>query len=309
MDQAEMTAGRAETQAIGRTPQAENEARWKAIFAPRTGDLRGEAAMEAAEFLGIPVERAFALIDGAAARFTEEWRAKMHRTDPAAVTEFYNQSETELFDLLEWHATDPGNHRALVCADAAAERTGRRFLDYGSGVGSNALVFASAGFDVTLADVSDQLLAFAAWRFERRGLRVQTIDLKRDRPAAGAYDAVLCFDVLEHIPNPVPVIRGMRDALAPGGLLFLHAPFGFDPRRPMHVAYDDGVYRRFRAFGLMRQWQLENRFPHYMVGARPYVYERKAPPALKRAAYYVQDVWLPERASDVLARAWERVRG
>ncbi len=308
MQQTQVKASRQAGDAEARTEQAENQARWEAIFAPTTGDLRYEAAVESAEFLGIPVDRASRLLDGAAARFTAEWRAKVQRIDAAAVTEFYNQSETELFDLLEWHATDPGNHRALVCADTAVERPGRRFLDYGSGVGSNALVFAAAGFDVTLADVSDRLLAFAKWRFERRGLSVRTLDLKREQPADAQFDVILCFDVLEHIPKPLPVIRRMRDALGLGGLLFLHAPFGFDPRRPMHVAYDDGVYRRFRAAGLMRQWKLENRFPGYLGGALPHVYERKAPPALERAAYYVQDVWVPERAHDLLSRVWKRVR-
>src|SRR6185295_7423338 len=119
---------------------------------------------------------------------------------------FYNESKTELFDLAQWHSTDPIHFRSLMCADlaeAATKAGGRRYLDYGSGIGSDALVFASKGFEVTLADVSEPLLAFARWRCEQRGLHVQTIDLKRRQPPHGAYDAVVCFDVLEHVHRPL----------------------------------------------------------------------------------------------------------
>ena len=50
---------------------------------------------------------------------------------------------TELFDLAQWHSTDPIHFRALICADIAAKQSGRKYLDYGSGIGSDALVFAS----------------------------------------------------------------------------------------------------------------------------------------------------------------------
>ena len=102
--------------------------------------------------------------------------------DEAAVVRFYDESQTEIFDLAQWHASDPIHYRTLVCLDiATAQRRGRRVIDYGSGIGSDAIVFAAAGYDVTLADVSSRLLEFAAWRCARRGLVVRTIDLKRER--------------------------------------------------------------------------------------------------------------------------------
>src|SRR5262249_47148424 len=81
----------------------------------------------------------------------------------------------------EWHSTDPIHYRTLIVRDFAAARRGRACLDYGSGIGSDALVFADAGFEVTLADISDLLLAFAAFRCRRRGFTVHTIDLKKKR--------------------------------------------------------------------------------------------------------------------------------
>lgn len=286
------------------------DARWRKLFAPRTGDLRRDAAAEAADYLGLPMSEALARLDGASERFTDEWKAHVPGTaDTGTLTEFYNESETELFDLLEWHATDEGNHRALVCTDQLMRRhPAGAVLDYGSGIGTAGIVLADAGFEVTLADVADPLLDFARWRFARRGLPVRTIDLKRETPRVAAYHGIVCFDVLEHIPRPQRVVRRLRDALVVDGVLFVFAPFGLDPRRPMHVVHDDGVYHRMAAMGLARQGPWEDEFPPYMWGARPNIYARVEAPAWKRAAYYTRDVLLPDRAADVLTSALRRVR-
>ena len=99
-------------------PSRDYAARWRQLFAPRTGNVRLEMAEEAARYLGLPVARVLESFDGAAERFAEEWREHhVEASSESAVAAFYNDSQTELFDLLDWHATDAANHRALVCAD------------------------------------------------------------------------------------------------------------------------------------------------------------------------------------------------
>jgi ubiquinone/menaquinone biosynthesis C-methylase UbiE len=44
------------------------------------------------------------------------------------------------------------------------------------------------------------------------------------RPDA-SFDAVLCTEVLEHIPDPLPAIREFSRLLRPGGMLILTVPF------------------------------------------------------------------------------------
>jgi SAM-dependent methyltransferase len=42
----------------------------------------------------------------------------------------------------------------------------------------------------------------------------------------GAFDVVLCTEVLEHVPEPARVVCEMSRVLRPGGLLLLTAPLG-----------------------------------------------------------------------------------
>jgi SAM-dependent methyltransferase len=207
-----------------------------------------------------------------------------------------------LFELIEWHATDPIHYRTLVIRDYALARRGRTCLDYGSGIGSDALVFAEAGFEVTLADISAVLLGFAAFRCRKRGARVKTIDLTSESLPADAFDLAVCFDVLEHIRKPLPVARRLARAMRTGGLLAIHAPFGKDPEHPMHVAHRDVVTPRLRSLGFR---EFDAVFPPGVLGPR--VYQKEALSTRDRAAYFVYDMYLKNRAGDQLAAVYKRL--
>jgi 2-polyprenyl-3-methyl-5-hydroxy-6-metoxy-1,4-benzoquinol methylase len=283
------------------------EARWRAAMAPRTGDVRRDLAMEAAEYLGLTLEETLRRIEESATDFPAEWkRLVTDPSDPKQVVRFYNESRSELFEQIAWHATEPIHHRSLVCSDLASTRPGRDFLDYGSGIGSNALVFGLAGFRVTLADVADPLRNFARWRCQRRGIPVKTIDLKHETLDTAGYDVITCFDVLEHVPAPLEAVRQMRDALRIGGVFFLYAPFGFDPVRPMHVVHDDPVTGKVRALGFDLEPAWDHRFPAHVYPPQSYV--RVARPAAANLAYYVRDAWLKGQVGDALASALRFVR-
>ena len=281
--------------------------RWTAIMAPRTGVLLDELKLELSEYSGTTVAQVEDRLADATARFTEEWRSRVSNpADERAVTKFYDESEAELFDLARWHAEDAIHCRTLMCAEIASRNRGRVCLDYGSGIGSDALAFASAGFDVTLADVSGPLLAFAKWRCERRGVRVQTIDLKRDEPPAHRFDAVVCFDVLEHIHRPLRTLDRIHRAMTAGALLFVHAPFGEDPERPMHVVHEDVVTPRMRSVGFNWRGDLETGFPAWLW--HPRVYEAFPLSAMDRVGYLLYDGWLKGPVGDTLAQMYRRLR-
>lgn len=281
---------------------------WVQLFAPQTGNLRQELATEAAEYLSVPLDDVLTEMAQGTERLADEWRSRVQDSrDPTQVIGFYNESDAELFEQLQWHATDVLHHRSLICAELSSQLPGRRaFLDFGAGVGSNALVFAAAGFDVTIADVADPLQRFATWRFRRRNVPVKVIDLKRERLPSVTYDVITCFDVLEHVPDPVRIVKELRDAMRPGGLLFLYAPFGEDPERPMHIVHDDRVFRLMRFLGFRPKGEWEDAFPSTVRA--PSVYTRSASSSLDRFGYYMYDVWMKNRIGDAIAAWWRRQR-
>jgi SAM-dependent methyltransferase len=280
------------------------KAEWTTAIAPRRGDILGELLEEAAAFLGISLEEARDRARDAGERFRAEWRATApDPSDDRALTRFYNQSDTELFELINWHASDPIHYRTIILRDFAAGFPGRELIDYGSGIGNDALVFGQAGFQVTLADISDPLLAFAAWRCRSRGLKVRTIDLKTSSPEPRTFDMAVCFDVLEHIPRPLTIVRQIRASLNDGGLFAFHAPFGPSADHPMHVVHRDVVTPRMRSLGFE---PLSCPFPSFVRA--PMMYRKRQLPALDRLAYFVYDGYLDGSVGSRLAAMYRAGR-
>ena len=97
-----------------------------------------------------------------------------------------------------------------------------RVLDVGSGDGAFVHHMASHGWDATGRDLSPAASELAA----RRGLRgsfLQGSLADHDLPR-GSLDAVTLWQVLEHIGEPLPLLRRVRSLLKPGGLLVASVP-------------------------------------------------------------------------------------
>ena len=97
------------------------------------------------------------------------------------------------------------------------EGEGRRVLDVGCAEGYLSEMLAARGFSVTGVDLPgtphNGSFAFVGW------------DLDAGLPALeGAFDYILCADVLEHLRNPLQMLRECRQRLAPGGRLITSLP-------------------------------------------------------------------------------------
>lgn len=97
----------------------------------------------------------------------------------------------------------------------------KRLLDVGTGWGYLLDVAAASGFDVHGIDTS----AAAAYKTaERFPGRVMARSIEDARFAGASFDVITMTDVIEHVADPVGLMREVSRVLRPGGLLFIITP-------------------------------------------------------------------------------------
>ena len=151
-----------------------------------------------------------------------DWSAHVKLESRPSVERFYDQSEAYIYDLTWWHTLsyDSAPLAYVIALQFAEQRGCGQYLDFGSGVGAGAILFASHNFEVALADISSTLLHFSEWQLERRGVVAQLIDLKTGQLPNDAFDFVTAMDVFEHLVDPLVTVDQLHRTLKRGGFLF-----------------------------------------------------------------------------------------
>lgn len=102
---------------------------------------------------------------------------------------------------------------------AAALPEGTRILDVGAGPGPYRGVLAHCEYKAhDFGQEPDTLGRYTKLDFESDILHIPAV--------SGSFDAILCTEVLEHVPDPIGAVREMARLLRPGGRLLLTAPLG-----------------------------------------------------------------------------------
>lgn len=99
--------------------------------------------------------------------------------------------------------------------------TGARVLDIGCGGGLVAEPLARLGACVTGIDLAEESIAAARAHAAAAGIavdyRAESVEAVADSGAR--FDAALCLEVLEHVPDPAAFLATAARTLKPGGLL------------------------------------------------------------------------------------------
>ncbi|TAF50884.1 MAG: class I SAM-dependent methyltransferase, partial [Oscillatoriales cyanobacterium] len=87
-------------------------------------------------------------------------------------------------------------------------------------------------------------------------------------PDPKVFDTILCFDVVEHLPDPAGQLQQFYEWLKPEGMLLINWYFskGFDQEFPFHL--DDSA--QIDAFFTVLQRQFLEQFHPYLMTTRSY---------------------------------------
>lgn len=234
------------------TPEA-LELKKKTVLAPWL-ERMNSALREISAFTGEDPETVRDKCDLAAVRGNELWRSLSPATD-REIEAFYRGTDFYIYALMkecDWRGARSG------VAEQAVEHLapGDRALDYGGGVGTLCLELSGRGFELSHLDLPGPLIEFAAHRFRARGLGVDILPAFEQYPLTGAYDAIFCTHVLEHLPDPERKLIHMARHLRSAGRMFLAVPFepnavaGTHPDMHLNRLNPESLERVMRSEGL-----------------------------------------------------------
>jgi 2-polyprenyl-3-methyl-5-hydroxy-6-metoxy-1,4-benzoquinol methylase len=148
---------------------------------------------------------------------------------------------------LDSRALDKDFGPTLARLETALGRPGR-LLDIGAGGGLFVAAAKSRGWTAAGLEISDAAIEFGrtVLRVDMRKGPAESIAAPDRLIDAQPFDAVTMFDVIEHLYDPVAVLRSARAILRPGGMLMITTP----------------NYRALSRFALGAEWAVLSPLEH-----------------------------------------------
>jgi len=145
----------------------------------------------------------------------------------------------------------PGGRKRLrvivqIC-EAKSKELGRKLkvIDVGCGHGSNSFPVASLGHEVLGIDVSKEAIDFAISKNSYRNVRFIIHNLC-EKSLEERFDFAICSEVLEHLYDPLSLLKEIAEILEPGGILLITVPNVYGPREVL-----GRIEQRFRKYRLI----------------------------------------------------------
>jgi 2-polyprenyl-6-hydroxyphenyl methylase / 3-demethylubiquinone-9 3-methyltransferase len=144
--------------------------------------------------------------------------------DPAEIARFDATAQRWWDPQGEFRPLHVLNPVRLSYVDLRAQLRGKRVLDVGCGGGLLSEAMAKSGATVTGIDLGPATIEVAELHALESGV---TVSYRRESAEAhalakaGSYDIVTCMEMLEHVPEPLSVLRALHTLVKPGGDVFV----------------------------------------------------------------------------------------
>jgi len=200
-----------------------------------------------AEFGSLPVSEIVACMRSFRHSVQDEWKKLGALNFEEASRIFYVRSRAYIFDLLSSNynrkmVVEKLNRFGPSIIEVIRQHPGKRFLEFGGGLGVFCEIVAGFGKDVTYLDIPGRISEFAIWRFRKYRIPVRTIIVEPGRlDGLETYDIIYTDAVLEHMPpaEQQRAVKVLANHLLAGGILVLLIDLtGPTPDNPTHEVVD-----------------------------------------------------------------------
>ena len=147
----------------------------------------------------------------------------MLNADPAELEKFGDLAHRWWDPNSEFKPLHDINPLRLDWIDGAIGLLGKRVLDVGCGGGLLSEGMAVRGAEVTGIDLSEKPLGVARLHLLESGQKVDYRKVSAEQMAEdmpGAFDAMTCLEMLEHVPDPASIVESCARLVKPGGQVF-----------------------------------------------------------------------------------------
>ena len=143
--------------------------------------------------------------------------------DPAEIAKFEELASRWWDKQGEFKPLHEINPLRLHYIDERVQLAGKKVLDVGCGGGILSESMARMGAEVTAIDMGKAPLSVARLHAMEAEVNVDYQQITVEELAEkmpGAFDAVSCMEMLEHVPQPESVIQACQQLVKPGGNVF-----------------------------------------------------------------------------------------
>ncbi len=195
-----------------------------------------EALKEIAEYKKIDFKEIAETYDKVSKKFSgyvkwsnlsaNEWnQMQINQENIQNVMEFYKKTPNYIFELMEYHSTKGKQNLSKTVIDFCKKNNLKNILDFGAGVCQDSIIASKNDLNSTAADIPGKTFDFGKWRIEKYNLKIKTINIFDENPIKENYDAITCFEVLQHVVNPEKTLSHLIKHLNIQGVLFITTRF------------------------------------------------------------------------------------
>lgn len=132
---------------------------------------------------------------------------------------YATESADEYFQMHDSQEKTKAGEWLAGTAETILKRKGK-MLEIGCGRGELLVGAANLGWDVYGIEMTSSFAQIA----RSRGINVECSSVEESKSLDDTYDVVLLAAVLEHLYDPVNILKRVHAALRPGGLVFIDVP-------------------------------------------------------------------------------------